>query len=330
MAPDISDPWLESFILALAIASFATWITLLKRRKAGPILPYEPRCPVPWNGIWTLLPVGYAAIVVIAVFTGGPPDAAADRMGGGGGGRLALGALQQLIFTAVYLVGVIFVSSATGRDLGLPQSLEQWQRDLKIGIIGWLAALLPVYAAQFILVLTFGQPKGHPLVKLLEGQAEATLFAIAFLIAVIIAPVCEEVLFRLILQGWLEKYEDTCLGWRVPQFDTSGAETEPVAIGTPADENLTGDIEPMAAAEPPQFGLLGLPYGWLPIGLSSFVFAMAHFGYGPDPIPLFLLALILGYQYQRTHRILPAMITHALFNSMTLFALWRMINLAAE
>ena len=64
-----------------------------------------------------------------------------------------------------------------------------------------------------------------------------------------------------------------------------------------------------------------MPYGWLPIGVSSLLFALAHVGYGPDPVPLFSLALILGYVYQRTHRIVPSMVTHASFNGMSLFAL---------
>jgi hypothetical protein len=72
-----------------------------------------------------------------------------------------------------------------------------------------------------------------------------------------------------------------------------------------------------------------LPYGWLPIALSSLLFGLAHIGYGPEPVPLFLLALILGYVYQRTHRIVPCMVTHALFNGTSLVALWRVMSAGA-
>jgi len=37
-----------------------------------------------------------------------------------------------------------------------------------------------------------------------------------------------------------------------------------------------------------------------PILLSAGLFAALHATHGPDPIPLFLLALGLGYLYQRT------------------------------
>jgi membrane protease YdiL (CAAX protease family) len=65
----------------------------------------------------------------------------------------------------------------------------------------------------------------------------------------------------------------------------------------------------------------GLPHGWLPIGISSLLFALAHFGHGTDPVPLFLLALMLGYTYQRTHHIVPCIVTHMLFNLVSLIAL---------
>jgi membrane protease YdiL (CAAX protease family) len=68
----------------------------------------------------------------------------------------------------------------------------------------------------------------------------------------------------------------------------------------------------------------------LPIVLSSALFALAHVGHGPDPIPLFFLALILGYIYQRTHRIVPCIVAHMLFNSLAMLVLWQMIFVNAK
>jgi membrane protease YdiL (CAAX protease family) len=167
-----------------------------------------------------------------------------------------------------------------------------------------------------------GEPPQHPLVQMVaKDQGGMILFA-AFVAAVVAAPICEEITFRLLLQGWLEKWEDRRLGWRVPAI----RELVTDVVLPPADA-LDG-IEPVAAAPelPPVHGLFGLPHGWLPILVSSVLFALAHFGIGPDPIPLFFLALVLGYTYQRTHRIVPCIVTHALFNSLTLIALWRMLS----
>ena len=40
-----------------------------------------------------------------------------------------------------------------------------------------------------------------------------------------------------------------------------------------------------------------------------------HYSHGPDWIPLFFLALGLGYLYRQTHRLLPCITVHFLLNS---------------
>ncbi len=61
--------------------------------------------------------------------------------------------------------------------------------------------------------------------------------------------------------------------------------------------------------------------GFLPILVSSSLFAALHVSHGPDWIPLFFLALGLGYLYRQTNRLLPGMVVHFLLNgtSMGLF-----------
>ena len=47
---------------------------------------------------------------------------------------------------------------------------------------------------------------------------------------------------------------------------------------------------------------------------SAMVFALAHSVMWPDPIPLFVLGLVLGWLAQRTQNLLPGIVLHALFN----------------
>ena len=61
---------------------------------------------------------------------------------------------------------------------------------------------------------------------------------------------------------------------------------------------------------------------WWPILISSALFALAHWGNGPDPVPLFVFALGLGYVYQRTHRAWPCILIHMLLNGLSLSQLW--------
>jgi Type II CAAX prenyl endopeptidase Rce1-like len=59
-----------------------------------------------------------------------------------------------------------------------------------------------------------------------------------------------------------------------------------------------------------------------PIVISAAFFAVMHWSHGPDPAALFVLALGLGYLYQRTHRWMPSVVTHACLNGTTMLLLW--------
>ena len=49
-------------------------------------------------------------------------------------------------------------------------------------------------------------------------------------------------------------------------------------------------------------------------------FGLIHSSW-PDPVPLLLLGLVLGWLTQRTQNLVPAMVLHALFNAVALFTL---------
>jgi membrane protease YdiL (CAAX protease family) len=72
------------------------------------------------------------------------------------------------------------------------------------------------------------------------------------------------------------------------------------------------------AEQPELRGLLA----WVPIAVSSAIFALLHYSHGPDWVPLLFLAAGMGYLYQRTHRLLPSLTVHALLNSLSMWGLW--------
>ena len=92
---------------------------------------------------------------------------------------------------------------------GAAQRLGHLTGDLKLGLLGFLAAALPVYAIQLLIVLIhhgFGEePADHPLVEDAPRWLGGGTLAVAVLVAVCVAPIFEEFVFRLVLQGWLEK-----------------------------------------------------------------------------------------------------------------------------
>jgi membrane protease YdiL (CAAX protease family) len=320
MPQDPADPWLNAFITAVAVASITTWLYLLGRPRNWPWLPYEPRLPVPWGFAGAGLALIFLATKVSELFVehdGTPPTTL----------QMATSIPLQFAIVTIFLAAVVLLSDATPSDLGVASFWRRFGRDAKTGIIACLAAFVPVFIIQVLLVSLQGAPTKHPLVTLVEEDPSWITLAVVCAAAVIVAPVCEEITFRLLLQGWLEKWEDQKLGRPMPSTAAelgmqAGSEGESSA---PTMPDTMAVAQPTEAWKPPQLGLGGMPHGWAPILLSSTAFALAHLGHGTDPIPLFPLAMILGYTYQRTHRILPCIITHALFNSATMVVLWRTV-----
>jgi membrane protease YdiL (CAAX protease family) len=318
------DPVLGIVVGLLAIVSIGVWVALFDRLKRGPILRYEPRRPVPWHRAWILFPI---ALVALSLSTAAISDTSAEEHEHAPASNLveqvAIGSAAQAALVAAFLVAVIVSSNATRRDIGLPSSIAELVRDVRIGVIAWLAALVPVYATQATLLAIFGPSEGHPLLRIVEERPDSAMLVLTFFSAVVAAPIGEELTFRTVLQGWLEKWDARRIEIGSGVHDVSEAvETAPVVdegvVLVPVDDESPATAEAPAQSETPR-------YSWLPIVISSLLFGLAHFGYGPEPIPMFLFALILGYVYQRTHRIVPSMVAHALFNGMSLFMLWRVM-----
>jgi membrane protease YdiL (CAAX protease family) len=337
MPPESLDPALYVFAVGTILLSIGACVNVIHMRRKGPLLPYEPRRPVPWGAVGcilaviTLLNAGYAALHDAAVIDGGRSSQPLEPS------ALILGMIEQLFIVGGFLLVIAVFTKATLRDFGWPANIRQFVRDVSIGAAACLVALAPVHISQIALMsLLFPDMKsGHPLIKMvMDAPPDPWILLLTGLAAVVVAPVCEEIAFRLLLQGWLERWEDRRLGWRrkatdeMPNAPVTSTEDEttttsgkPFPSNTVSFEVSDSSIEPELRGR----GIAGLPYGWFPIIASAVAFGLAHLGYGPEPVPLFLLGLVLGYLYQRTHRILPGIVTHALFNLFTMIILWRMI-----
>ncbi len=132
---------------------------------------------------------------------------------------------------------------------------------LGLGGLGFLAALLPVYLLLLATSPLRSAETLHPFLQFLQTQPDARSVAWIGLSVIVIAPLLEELIYRVVLQSafahWL-----------------------------PA-----GVAIPLAAA------VFSLVHGW------------------PDMIPLFPLALVLGFVYHRYRSYFAVVATHALFNA---------------
>ncbi len=267
--PDSSAAGNQLIEYLLAAAGLCAWIALVAQWRArGAWLPWRPRTPVAWSPLVALVVCYIAGIVVpivVRVAAGSGFDAPPLRYVQN---RCLTLALQLVVIPAI----VALAASLRPHDFGIFRTA--WKQDLLAGGWGYLASLVPVFAMnRLVNVLGWRAPEGvHPFFGIVQHAPGLMTAAWVALAVVVLAPLAEELLFRVVLQGALEA--------RLP---------------------------PVAA-----------------VVLTALAFALIHFAPGrPDALPLFPLALVLGYTYYRRRSYLAVVVLHGLFNAVNLaFALW--------
>jgi membrane protease YdiL (CAAX protease family) len=326
-------------VLAAVAVSLATLVALFQRHIDGrPLIPAEFRRVVPWNFLAPLVllaplmialsagagdeeppgavePELTAALTRAAVNALGPPGAplpSPDALAGIAVDEALYGvspaemaqalwgqSAMTLTLAAACFALLRLAFGATRIDLGLPQNWTQFFADVRLGATLWAASLVPIYSIMLVLNLTFEPTEGHPLVERLNQHHSLSMMAAAAFTAVIAAPLYEEVAFRLVLQGWLERLAFFARRRR------------------PLEEGEVQVVDADGVIRRSEFLYAPAKTQWLPVAVSGTLFGMAHWGHGVAPVPLVLLGFILGYAYQRTHRIVPCIACHLFFNAFT-------------
>lgn len=316
---------LQVLLGLMVFASIAAWVWIAIRLRAGrPLFPFTPRRAVPWS-VWHML-------ATICVMLGAGTVAQAAFM-------IAFGATTPVEFQAVEWVQVAFcttvvvfaiggatlyfISNSRYDDIGLgeapflPDGLLgnlPAVRDVVTGLVAF-AAIAPLIYAMHLSLRIFDDGV-HPTFELFSGDGDRQAMLLATAHAVLLAPLTEEFMFRVVLQGWLERI----MRQPGPQAagDSLALPVEPIAgdsSHTVPTDAIVADAEEETDALPD--GIL-----WAPILISSIAFALMHMGQGPAPVPLFFFAMVLGYVYQRTHRVLPCIVLHMALNAYSMASVW--------
>jgi membrane protease YdiL (CAAX protease family) len=325
-----------------AAASFTAIFYLFQRHISGmPLVAYEYRRRVPWG-------TGLALVAILIPLTGvmasilkpGADTANATVVEENTNEILDQAeveptrkpddfirnglSMSTLMIAFVLIIGFVLHEflGADAHDFGLPESAEQFVSDVGLGILACVASMLPIYAIQLVLTFLLTPENEHPLVDELQQTHTPAMMLVGVLMVVVAAPLFEEFSFRLLLQGWLEKWEDEYIGYS-GTMGTSISEFLPVEREDDLDQDAVLLALPQEPVPLPRTGVLSdLPHGWVPILCSAILFGLAHWGHGVSPVPLVLFGMVLGYLYQRTHRLVPSITAHALFNSYSMVMLW--------
>jgi membrane protease YdiL (CAAX protease family) len=150
----------------------------------------------------------------------------------------------------------------------------------------------------------------HPLQELMMSQLGSVEWVLIVFVALVKAPLEEELIFRGLLLPWLAER------WWSPPIVWCAALIVAALLGP--------GLAPVIFS-----GVFGLPLllvcwrkdllpsHYLAIYGSSLLFAVAHSNVWPTPIPLLFLGCGLGYLMQRTRSLIAPITLHALFNSVS-------------
>jgi membrane protease YdiL (CAAX protease family) len=337
--------------LLTAVGSIAVWAWIATRLgNEKPLLSYEPRRAVPWGPIGLIIALGLLSLKIVSLAAAPDVDPVEVSQFIW---QAVVFSMGLLVATAVTAATLVHICRADRHDLGLPSSWAEFWSDVGIGLLTCAAAVLPVYTIKISLLYFAPEQLPHPLLRKLVENPDGALAAVVVFSAVIVAPIFEEFLYRLLLQGWLEKIDcpdpatqlpaeendtSSIVNDAQPWPDVEAGEQDRSPYASPRwAEQYGDDTEPEVRTgpevregnqqEPPnRLAASGLPVGAMPIGVSAVLFALAHLGHGLDPIPLLILGVIFGYVYYRTHRLVPCVVAHMAFNALSLTQFW--INLA--
>lgn len=318
-------PLLNIVLLFGLTCSFVLCFLAIQRLRCGkPLLPFEAHPPVPWGLLAPLLLIGLfvAETSSVTAFMNQEQmetdieNLSANQLSS----MLLISSTSKFLYLVVAVTCLVHLGKYTWKDLGW--DARRIGPDLATGVCSFFLLVVPVFSIQAALSLFVKYE--HPILNLLEADETNRFFATVFFSAVVVAPLTEEFFFRVILQGWFEKLAHNLKTRQEKPFSlTEPLSTDPLVVDLNVESDLAVevDVESDFSTNIDSGSHLICGGAWGPILASALLFAVMHVGQGPAPIPLFVLAIGLGYIYQRTHRILACVVVHALLNGTSLL-LW--------
>lgn len=203
---------------------------------------------------------------------------------------VALGAASNLAGIVVFVIANAIIRR--GGMGGLRPAVGGFRRGVGWGVLG-LFLIEPLVFWSGVLTewvyQTYGipHPGAHEMLEILGSSHSMAMQLMIVVTAVVFAPVFEEILFRGLLQTLLSQGRA---------------------------------VNPVDAVNPPV-----ARRAWLAVLISALLFAAVHEPWTMPPI--FVLALCLGYAYERTGNLWTSITMHALFNLVSVLQYqWLMVH----
>lgn len=201
-------------LISLLSGSLVCWILLSIRKYKGlAILPIQPWSPRTW-GLADLILV--LVMVVLSQFVG--VYILAPMLGIDIGQLtndslpLSLSAAISGCYMFVVLLSTIWIILRFAVNPGHVGFTTNFWYVTKVGFIAGLVLLPVIYLGNLVVALGFTVKYKHPLLEAMLSDGSLNSYLLAVFAAAIAAPVAEEFLFRVVLQGWLQSIPFSSLG----------------------------------------------------------------------------------------------------------------------
>jgi len=229
-------------------------------------------------------------------------------------------AIVNLILGLLVPSVILKLSNARLCDLGW--DTRDWHFQVFQGVRAALLITPVVFAVQNLAVKIWDYQR-HLLDKMVTKQFTLGIGLLAIVSAMFLAPLVEEMLFRGLLQKWLEKnFRDRSQpGELATEAYSNVHEDRPLSIVEKGESpeqvvdasgfSSLDEVEGMRELSPETRSNLNA------IFVSSALFAGMHYMQWPAPIAIFVLSLWLGTIYARSRSLLTVIALHATFNSIS-------------
>ncbi len=203
---------------------------------------------------------------------------------------ISVGSVASVLAMASVMVWMNLVTPRALREYGLLPGLD----DLKLGAKAAFFILPPVLVISTLIEMF--EPYEHPVLDLIFKQPSAAMLSGLAVMTIVVAPIFEEFLFRVLFQGGAEQVARRLKLMR--NDETPDAKDKSHTIS--GDEVAT--------------------WTWWPVLAPALMFAAMHIGQGFAHVPLFFFAMGLGYLYRQTGRMGPGLVVHMILNGLTIGA----------
>lgn len=316
-------------LLAAMIASAGIWIRLVwqNRRdlKSLPVrlVPPRRRDRPFWNPGDALVMFGLMQVVAGIIGASLIASGVIDRSEASSPGANALPLIGLTLAggTAATVLTLLWLRIRE-TDVATKLGIRLDNQDAILGLKASLMILPPVLAISGLASLLIKYE--HPVLDTLAIMSDPLSFSLIFIGTAIVTPFVEEFTFRVLLQGGLERIANPAIAPESAGPDATDG------VSAAASESLAGDSrnpyqppaptsQPLAVADESDWPSDAWRSKSLwPMLVSSLIFALMHLGQGAAPIPLFVLALGLGYLYRQTGNMTAPMVVHMVLNGTTI------------